>query len=154
MRSRLSRWEVVIFHILIAEGDEIDQEGIPAGLNRPAPGLGQVAFRKIMVQFTEGHDFVLGPFFPGADARQGDQFLIGAGSGKVQGIETGFLAEVAVFIVGDDLRVVAFRRVNTGDVRFNVPGIQVFHNRNTLIALDDIVTRTMKSSRRRTERTG
>ena len=92
-----------------------------------------------MVQFAEGHDFVLGPFFPGADARQGDQFLIGAGSGKVQGIETGFLAEVAVFIVGDDLRVVAFRRVNTGDVRFNVPGIQVFHNRNTLIALDDIV---------------
>ena len=118
--------QVVVPDVVVAEGGQVNQEGIAAGQARP--GLGQIAvlIGKIMVKLAKGENIVLRPFIAGTDARQGYQLLIGTRVGEKQVVQAGFLGEGAVFIVGDDARIVALRRIDPRDVRLDIVGAQVF----------------------------
>ena len=131
--------KIVIPDFQIAEGCQKDQECVAGGEPVFLRQHGFVGFGKIMKDLSQREDFIFGPFFSGSHARKGEQFLIGTGPGKENGIQAGLLCEVAVFIISDDLGILCFRRDDAGDVRFDIPGTHGFGDRYAFVAFNDVV---------------
>ena len=92
-----------------------------------------------MEDFTQGKDFILRPLCTGAHAREGDQFLVGAGAREEKRIKLCFLREITILVPGDDSRIIRARCTNAGDVSLNITGFHRLHDGDALIAFDDVV---------------
>ena len=129
----------IVLHVLIAEGQQPAQEGVPHGHGGPVLDQRSVGRIEIMVDLPQRQDLVLGPGVSLVDPGQLAEPVVGAGLGKEEVIDTGLLREGAVFKIGDVGGIVRPLGNDPGDVGLDVFRSQALHDADALVSLDEIV---------------
>ena len=91
------------------------------------------------MDLTQREDLILGPFFPRFHAGKGNQFLIGTGTGEENGVEAGLFRKIAIFIIGNNVRILCPGRIDARNICFDIPCAHRFHDGDTFIAFNDII---------------